>query len=845
MPYQPLVVVLAGVAAGIVVDRDFGLAMPVWLAAGIGVWIAWLALWKSRRNRLAAPAIMIAVAAVGGAWHHAYWHFFRANEIGRFAGETPAPICIEAIASAGPRRFPPPPSDPLRPPEPNNRTRLPVQVTRIRFGEEWQSASGNGLLLIEGDLLGVHAGDRLQIFGRISAPSPAGNPGEQDLAELARGRRQLAAVRTNYPQSISVIDPAHGWSLVRGIEDLRTRGHLLLSHALSPEHAALAEAVLLGSRDELDPQRIDDFVQTGTIHIVVVAGLHVGILAYLLFKALRTGWIARKPALIAVVVITGMYALVTDAEPPVLRATAVVWIVCGSLWLGRGGLGLNSLALAGLAVLALNPTELFRTGTQLSFLAVAAVIAFERVWSRRPSLDPLDRLIAETRRWPVKLLKRIGHELRIVTLVGATIWLVALPLVMAQFHLVTPAALVVNPLLMLPVTLAMISGFGLLLFGWLLPPLGALFGTVCNWSLGVLSWSISTTASAPASHFWVPGPRGWWLAVFYIGLAWIVLRGRRGVPARRNDETKTDEGGRMKDELERSAYWPSTRRWRWTLLAAWCGVGFGVAWLAGRPNGQLDCTFVSVGHGCGVVVELPDGRVMVSDAGRLGSPLLGAREVSEYLWSRGRTHIDAIVISHNDTDHFNAVPELLRRFSVGAVYVSPVMFNRGTGALGYLRESIAAARVPLRETSLGDHFMVSGGARVRVLHPPPQGMGTTENADSILLEIVAAGRRLLLTGDLASPGLDAVVGIMADPFDAIMIPHHGSATSNPALFAAWSKPHWAIISGDLAHDSRIAVAAYQRSGAIVLNTATAGAVHIGVAPDGAIRLDCFRRGDRW
>ncbi|HEY2146320.1 MAG TPA: ComEC/Rec2 family competence protein, partial [Pirellulales bacterium] len=584
MPYQPLILVLAGVAAGIVADRELGLAMPVWLAAGAAAWIVWLALWQARRDRMGAAAILIVLGAVGGSWHHVYWHFFRANEIGRFARETPAPVCIEAIASAGPRRIPPPPNDPLRPPEPNDRTRLAVHVTRIRVGDEWRSASGNALVLSEGDLLGVHAGDRLQIFGRVSTPPPAGNPGEQDLAELARGRRQIATIRTSYPQSIAVIDTAHGWSLASGIEDLRTRGHQLLWHALSPEHAALAEAVLLGSRDELDPHCIDDFVQTGTIHIVVVAGLHVGILAYLLFKALRTGWIARKPALVAVVAITGLYALVTDAEPPVLRATAVVWIVCGSLWLGRGGLGLNSLALAGLAVLALNPTEVFRAGTQLSFLAVAAVIAFERVWNHRPSLDPLDRLIAETRPWPVKLLKRFAHELRIITLLGATIWLVALPLVMARFHLVTPAALVVNPLLVLPVTLAMISGFGLLLFGWLLPPLVALFGTICNWSLGVLSWSISATAAAPASHFWVPGPRDWWLAAFYLAVAWIALGTRRTPQAhpdagKKRERENKDEGGRMKDERASRPGWLIPRRWRRALLAAWCGVGFGVAWL--------------------------------------------------------------------------------------------------------------------------------------------------------------------------------------------------------------------------------------------------------------------------
>jgi hypothetical protein len=108
---------------------------------------------------------------------------------GCFARETPTPVCIEAIASAGTRRTPPS-NAPLRPPEPNNRTRLEVQVTWIRIGDELQLALGNALVLVQGDLLGVHAGDRLQIFGRNSAPSPAGNPGEQDLAELARQRRR-------------------------------------------------------------------------------------------------------------------------------------------------------------------------------------------------------------------------------------------------------------------------------------------------------------------------------------------------------------------------------------------------------------------------------------------------------------------------------------------------------------------------------------------------------------------------------------------------------------------------------------------------------------------------------
>ena len=56
-----------------------------------------------------------------------------------------------------------------------------------------------------------------------------------------------------------------------------------------------------------------------------------------------------------------------------------------------------------------------------------------------------------------------------------------------------------------------------------------------------------------------------------------------------------------------------------------------------------------------------------------------------YLWSRGITHVDAAVISHADADHYNALPSLLEQFSIGAVYVSPVMFAEPSVALSALR----------------------------------------------------------------------------------------------------------------------------------------------------------------
>ena len=135
-----------------------------------------------------------------------------------------------------------------------------------------------------------------------------------------------------------------------------------------------------------------------------------------------------------------VYALVTDARPPVLRAAILIIVACGARLSGRQLHGFNTLALAALIVLAINPTHLFQAGTQLSFLAVATLACTSRLWifPAEPA-DPLDRLIAQNRPWPWRLARRASLGLMQIWLASAAIWVVALPLVMYHFQLITPS----------------------------------------------------------------------------------------------------------------------------------------------------------------------------------------------------------------------------------------------------------------------------------------------------------------------------------------------------------------------------------------------------------------------
>src|SRR4029079_1570557 len=123
--------------------------------------------------------------------------------------------------------------------------------------------------------------------------------------------------------------------------------------------------------------------------------------------------------------------------------------------LGRPAVGFNTLSLAGIMVLAQNPLSLFQAGTQLSFLAVAAMILFHPLYYARSSYDPLDRLIARTRPWHVRLLKYVGGETWRVFLVGAVIWVVSLPIVWRQYGLISPVGLVINVIVWIPIIVSL------------------------------------------------------------------------------------------------------------------------------------------------------------------------------------------------------------------------------------------------------------------------------------------------------------------------------------------------------------------------------------------------------
>jgi competence protein ComEC len=786
--------------------------------------IAWALCAGRRCPQVAAVALLVALAAASAAWAAARMDMFASNDLAWQLDDTPRPVALRGRVVEAPRLLPTPAGEERRAAAIGPTSGCVIAVTSARWKSRWQPVDGEARVLVTGAPIDLPVGTEVRILGRALRPPGPLNPGEPDMARRARESRRLSLVRVDGWESIRVISKAAWWSLTSAVDQLRTRAAAVLSKHIDSERSGLAAALLLGLWNGISRDVADEFVVTGTIHVLSISGLHVGLLAIGLFAVLRTVGVPRHRAGLVVAVIIGGYMLLVGAGTPVVRATILVWIACGSLAVHRRPATINSLAFAAIIVCVWKPSEVFSIGAQLSFLSTGVLVGVAGAMRRPREDDPIERLIERSRSKWEKLGRTVGAWAMGGFVASAAVSLATAPLVASSFHVVSPISLVVNVLVGAIVPLAMACGFLCLLAAPLSGWLASFFGAGCDASLAVVQAMVSAAASVPYGHFWVAGPREWWVVGWFV-LFFAALLCLRA------------------DLLRRTAPWVA-------LVTAWSVVGLLAEVSASRPGGPgLRLMMAAVGHGCGIVVTSPCGRSLVYDAGRLGAASSARRTIEAVLWSERITRIDTLVISHADTDHFNAVPALLTRFRVGEMLVpEPLLTNRSVA----VRELLAAARahgVPIRTAKAGDAFAIDPLCRVRVLHPSPGAVHEyrPNNEMSLVLSIEAAGRRVLLTGDLEGHALQAFNQSHPGACDVLVAPHHGSRTSLPADIATETRPQLVLVSGRGGRHWPVVQTAYATAagGAAenVLKTGSEGAISV-MLTAADISVDRFMAG-RW
>ena len=822
---QPLVLVVLVVCLGVFFDRTMDPSPKVLLGAFVIAMLAWFVLIRVGKFRYAVLALLLSWATLGGLWHHIHWNWYPSQTISRFTANESTLVCIRLKLVNEPRSVAAKVQDSLNPIPAGNRTRVLTRVQAIRDGEDWVEATGLADLVIHDEPIAMQSGDVVEVFGRLVGSDSTRNPGQFNFRDLARSRRKLATVHCYFTDSVHRLSlPALAVFQLRS--KLRKRLNELTWQHVDEKRAPFAAAILLGNREQLSSVERERFLKTGTVHLLAISGLHIGILAALFFLLYRIGAMRRTAALLCTIMFVIFYAWLVEFRPPVLRASILIVLFSIARLKGKNGLSYNLLALAGLIVLAFNPSDLFQIGPQFSFLAVTTIV-FCRPWIYPgPEQDPLKRLIANTRGTPVRIFRWVGRNFWTAFKVSAVIWLAAVPLVAFHFHLVVPISLVLNPLVMIPIAIGLYSGLGVLVFGWFWSGAAGFFGQICGSSLGVIDLLIERGESLPGGHFWASGPDTWAIAIFYSGLfvlltcSWTKLSGR----------------------------WLLAIVFVWTafawVLPNWHTATNGSVSRNREPQDELCCTFVDTGHGCSVVLQLPGHQTVLYDAGCLGSAHYGMVNISSVLWDQKIHHIDALVISHADVDHFNSAVELCERFSIGVVYLSPMMLANESEAVNLFLRALRDEEIEVREIFGGKRLTLdTEEIEMFVLGPTSSGNSGNDNSNSLVILVEAFSKRLLLPGDLEDEGLQELLDTPSIDCDLVMAPHHGSLNSRPHEFAEWARPEEVVISSSVQRLKGEAVEAFEDSGSRVWITGRDGAVRCVLSRNG-LEISKWIHGDR-
>jgi competence protein ComEC len=586
------------------------------------------------------------------------------------------------------------------------------------------------------------------------------------------------------------------------LDAARRRVRERLVATLSPQAASIARALVLGDDAAIAEQDQADVRTAGLLHVFAVSGLHVAILAGLCVALIERG-LLRVTALAArcevrriACAIGGVlaigYADFAGGAPSAWRAAITAALGWALIAIGRRPDARATTAMSALVLGAVDPAEAARPAFLLSIAATAAIVGGQRI-DASSLTGAVHGLIA----------------------LSVRAWIATAPIVLWCFGGLPVLGVLANVVMLPFASLLLVQ----------LSAAHALLATCTPWP-GPTAWLFSAVAAAfvnacgvfarawPAAQW--PPPDLWQGVVLAAAACSLLMCGR-------------------------------TRTRVLVSLAALCALS-GLEWrlrAVERPVGTLRATFLDVGQGDAAIVDLPDGRSMLIDAGGNpgGGPDPGRLAVLPLLRARRRDRVDVGVLTHPHPDHYGGLGALIDAVDFGELWDS----GQSEGERDLQPTSAEAAQLLARARKRGavvrtpqelcDAPLRAGGAVVSVLAPCPRYDSAYDANDNSLVVRIAYGRRsFLLVGDAESHTEGALLARGVDVrADVLKVGHHGSRTSSSAAFLRAVAPKLAVISagaGNRFGHPHPEVRERLRAASIaMLNTAETGSVT--VETDGA------------
>ena len=639
----------------------------------------------------------------------------------------------------------------------------------------------------EREVPALRAGQRWQFTARLRPPHGNLNPHGFDIEAwlLERDIRATGYVREQQPARLIT---AMVWRPGYAVERLRERIRARLSSLLSGKaYAGILTALAVGDQRAISTEQWRVLTRTGTNHLMSISGLHVTLVAGLVFAITLRIW--RRSTRLALLVsplraatllglvAAAVYVALSGFALPAQRAICMLAVIALSLMTGWHAAAPAVLGAALVFVLAVDPMAVHSPGFWLSFTAVAAILMATALRGRSDG--------------PVMQFARVQW----------TITVALVPVLLVLFHQVS----IVSPLanaIAIPMVSLVIAPLALLL---VVAPL-ALVATVAHSAVAVCFAALELLSGLPGAVWQQHAPVLWTIPVAVFGTILLLLP--RGFPAR------------------------------------WLGLILIVPMLIVRPPkpgpGELWLTLLDVGQGLSAVIRTANHAVLF-DAGPdyQGANDAGRRIVMPYLRGEGIRRLDRMIVSHDDVDHAGGADSVIAALAPDQV-LTP--FATREAGRGWQRVTRCEA---------GQTWSFDNVRFEILHPPPHKDEAQIigDNDRSCVLRIDSIYGAVLLPADIERRSEQALLETTHTQLRAevLVAPHHGSRTSSSPQFVSAVAPEWVLFpvgySNRYGHPHPLVETRYRDFGAKLLRTDELGAIALRFTANG-ISLSAWRQEKR-
>lgn len=621
-----------------------------------------------------------------------------------------------------------------------NKSNLSIQAISILQEDTWQKFNFNIQIRYKGNC-NLQIGDMIELLGWLESIKKATNPYEKTNYMIYYAKKIFYTLTVDQPNSWLVLQKSkHGFYFY--IDKIRKKCAFIIQDKVNKETSGLLLALLLGIREHLPSDMQQNFRTLGIVHLLAISGMHIIFVVFFFWYAIQFICYCFPLRIILIILICWFYAMLSGLQVPIIRATILLTIYFIRYITGRQTNSKNTLSFAGLIILCWHPLELFNASFQLSFFACYSLIQFYSICNIKCNIQCKKNILS--------IFKMIIFSMRQSFLMSWSVFCGTILLISYHFYAIYPLSFLWSTIF-LPFVIVLILGTLLLLFsalslGWI----GSLIGLVLNSIVYIFSNCISFCANFSYNAiFWIP-PLLICVILFYCLILFCTF----------------------------------SRAYLLILLSFIC-LFSGYCRFSSVTQPTI-YTF-NVGHGNMNLIQFPNDEIFLYDCGSMNYNA-GNQILLPFLAHKGIKKIHGVVLSHYDSDHYNALYSILGKIFIETLYINETFYNHGKALITLMEQYGCKITIVQNHDIIEPYFQFFN----------PEEYFTKEeksdNEHSLFLQLATKQTKFLFTGDAGKTSFRYFLKNEHHEVDYFQVPHHGSKLQNTKQIVKKLKPKYIILS---------------------------------------------------